>query len=76
MISQKQLLENLRTQIIDELSFCNSLDTPFVCQAVSSAENKEKIIENIMNLVAFQGLTIGGAIVLLEHELNPKYTLD
>ena len=73
-MNKDELLSELEIQILEELEFCNRVDTPYLCTAIFQTNSKKLIVRDIMNLVASQGLTIGQAIVLLEQELNPKYS--
>jgi len=58
-----------------ELEFCNIHDTPYICSAIQNHTNKEKILNQIVEIVAKRGYTISNAIYEIERELNPQITI-
>lgn len=72
----KKLMDQLTNDINEQLDLCDITDTPYLCSALNDNLKRRMLVDKIIDLVSFQGLTISGSIVLLEQELNPKYTLD
>jgi len=72
----KKLMDQLTNDINEQLDLCDITDTPYLCSALSDNLKRRMLVDKIIDLVSFQGLTISGSILLLEQELNPKYTLD
>ena len=68
----KEKIALLKQNINAELDFCNSADTPYVCDAISTAQNKNKIVSQIVEMVGKRGLTISQSISELEWQLNPN----
>jgi hypothetical protein len=62
-------------QIERELDYCNSNDTPTVCQMISTPKGRQKIVDLVLEYVGNAGQTIGQAIVSIEAENNPKTIL-
>jgi hypothetical protein len=68
-------LKELRLHVEHELEFCNIVDTPYVCNAIhSKPEEKNQIINYVVELVVKKGITISMAIAETEFELNPRFT--
>lgn len=67
-----ELRDQVRVQAERELEFCNQVDTPTVCQMITTPEGKEKIIELILEYVGNSGQTVSQAIVSIEREFNPQ----
>lgn len=63
----------LKAAINAELEFCNSADTPYVCQMTETPEGKTKVVTQIVQLVGKRGFTIGRAIAELEEQVNPNF---
>ena len=55
-----------------ELSFCDPIDTPYVCLMISSEQGKKKVIDQIVELVGAMGVSISDAIFTIENETNPN----
>ncbi len=72
----QEKVEKLKKAIETELSFCNPIDTPYICPLMDNETDKEKIINTIVSYVANEGITISNAIAKLETELNPNYIPD
>jgi hypothetical protein len=72
----EKLMKQLTNEINEQLDLCDISDTPYLCSALSDMIKRQMIVNKIIDLVSFQGLTISSALVLVESELNPKYTLD
>ena len=72
----EKLMKQLTNEINEQLDLCDISDTPYLCSALSDMTKRQMIVNKIIYLVSFQGLTISSALVLVESELNPKYTLD
>jgi len=70
----KELVKELRASAEAELEFCNENDTPYLCSAIQKPEDKEKILQYIVELVVKQGISISSALGVIESELNPKYS--
>lgn len=79
MSKSNQTIAELRAmtiiQIERELDYCNSNDTPTVCQMISTPQGRQKIIDLILEYVGNAGQTISQAIVSIEAENNPKTIL-
>ena len=79
MAKQTQSVAELRAmtiiQIERELDYCNSNDTPIVCQMISTPTGRQKIVDLILEYVGNAGQSISQAIVSIEGENNPKTTL-
>ena len=69
-IEAVQIVRNLANK---ELEFCNIVDTPYICSAISQPSKKEKIVEEIVEIVGKRGLSISMAISEIETNLNPLY---
>lgn len=68
-------LKELRSHVEHELEFCNLVDTPYTCTAIhNTPEEREKIINYIVELVVKKGISISMAIAETEFELNPRFT--
>lgn len=72
MNSLKEKIELLKQNINAELDFCNSADTPYLCDAISKTESKNKIVKQIVEMVGKRGMTISQCISDLEWQLNPN----
>lgn len=70
IISQK--IEELKAAIYAELEYCNPADTPYVCEMITSASGKKKVVDQIVELVGSKGITIGMAISEIEWTVNPN----
>uniref|UniRef100_A0A6M3KHA7 Uncharacterized protein n=1 Tax=viral metagenome TaxID=1070528 RepID=A0A6M3KHA7_9ZZZZ len=75
MARYENLLHSLREKIEDSLELCDSLDTPYLCSAISDKDDKERLIKAIIKLVE-KGYSIGEAINMLENDLDPNYEID
>ena len=72
MSSLKEKIVLLKQNINAELDYCNSADTPYLCDAISKTENKNKVVKQIVEMVGKRGLTISQSISELEWQLNPN----
>jgi hypothetical protein len=72
MSNVKELIEKVRQGAIKELEYCNSIDTPAVCQMISDPKGKEQIINLIIEYVGNNGMSIGDAINYIERDNNPQ----
>ncbi len=72
MSKVKDLIEQVKESAKKELEFCNSIDTPAVCQLISDAKGKEMVVKLIVEYVGKNGMTIGEAINYIERENNPQ----
>lgn len=72
----QEKVAELKKAIDTELSFCNPLDTPYLCPLIENKEDKDKIVHRVVEYVANQGITISDAISRIETELNPNYIPD
>lgn len=71
-----QRLDELRQAIISELDNLEWMDTPYVYNAVNKQGQKEKIIQDVTELVIRRRMDIGEAIIQLDESLNPSYSID
>jgi len=67
---QNNLLERFNTLINEILDECSVIDTPTVCNFISTPEGKKKIVELIQKKVIREKITIGDAINSIEMEYN------
>jgi len=74
MIEIANLVKELRASAEAELEFCNANDTPYLCSAIQKPQDKEKILQYIVELVVKQGVSISYALGIIESELNPNYS--
>ena len=72
MSKVNELIAQVKAAAEKELQYCNSVDTPAVCQMISDAAGKEKIINLIVEYVGRNGMTVGEAINYIERENNPQ----
>tara|TARA_R110000751_G_scaffold160821_5_gene266472 strand:- start:2 stop:238 length:237 start_codon:yes stop_codon:yes gene_type:complete len=73
----QNLIKEITVLAKQELDFCNSNDTPYLCEFIAiSPENKEQILQQVIELVGKRSLTISQTLVELENQLNPNYTLN
>ena len=68
----ENLLEKFENQINETLDNCSSLETPTVCNFISTPEGREKINELIQKRVIQGNFTIAQAVVSIEQEFNPN----
>lgn len=69
-----ELIAQVKAAAEKELEYCNSIDTPAVCQMISEPDGKQKIIDLIVEYVGRNGMTVGEAINYIERENNPQLT--
>lgn len=68
-------LKELRSHVEHELEYCNIVDTPYICSAIHKTDQeKDQIINYIVELVVKKGISISMAIAETEFELNPRFT--
>ncbi|HRG37070.1 MAG TPA: hypothetical protein PK289_00930 [Bacteroidia bacterium] len=72
MSKVNELIAQVKEAAEKELQYCNSIDTPAVCQMIGDAEGKKKIIDLIVEYVGRNGMTVGEAINYIERENNPQ----
>jgi 5'(3')-deoxyribonucleotidase len=72
MSNIKELIAQVKDNAEKELSHCNAVDTPSVCQMIQDAKGKEMIIDLIVEYVGKNGMTIGEAINYIERDNNPQ----
>ena len=72
MSKVNELIAQVKAAAEKELQYCNSVDTPAVCQMISDAAGKEKIINLLVEYVGRNGMTVGEAINYIERENNPQ----
>ena len=68
----KELIAQVKAGAEKELEYCNSIDTPAVCQLINDPKGKEMIIDLIVEYVGKNGMTIGEAINYIERDNNPQ----
>lgn len=68
----QDLIDQVRAGAIAELEFCDEVDTPYVCNLISTPEGKQKIIDQIIEYVGTNGMTISEAITFIERQSNPQ----
>lgn len=71
----KEKIKEVKELADQELDLCNIHDTPYICSAIQNPVNKEKILDQIVEIVAKRGFTISNAIYEIERELNPQITI-
>jgi hypothetical protein len=64
------LLDRFNETINDMLDECSKIDTPTVCNFISTLEGRKKIVELIQKKVIREDITIGQAINFIELEYN------
>ena len=64
------LLDRFNETINQELDDCSVIDTPTVCNFISTPEGKKKIVELIQKKVIIEKISIGDAINSIEMEYN------
>ena len=74
MSKVKELIEQVRQGAIKELEYCNSIDTPAVCQMISDPKGKTMVVDLIIEYVGKNGMSIGEAINYIERDNNPQLT--
>lgn len=70
MSKVKELIEQVKAAAETELEFCNEVDTPYVCRLL--ANNRESVINLIVEYVGKNGMSIGEAINYIERDNNPQ----
>jgi len=65
-----ELLLELNNKINEMLDECSSLNTPTVCNFISTKEGKEAIVTLIQKKIIQEKMTIGQAINSIEMEYN------
>lgn len=68
----KELIEQVKAGAINELQYCNQIDTPYVCNLISDPKGKAQVVDLIVEYVGNNGMTIGEAINYIERENNPN----
>lgn len=77
MATKQQLLDNLRTAIIQRVQMCNDRTYPKVCElSKSSNSGLEEVTNFVMNLVVKAEMTIIEAITEMERSLDPNRLKD
>lgn len=72
MSLMNEAINELRVQAEKELSFCDPIDTPYVCLMINSHQGREKVLHQIVELVGAMGVSISDAILQIETEANPN----
>lgn len=72
MSTIQKLIEQVKIAASAELAFCNEIDTPYVCNLISTPAGKEKMINLIIEYVGKNSMSIGEAINFIERENNPQ----
>lgn len=68
----KEKIKKLKELAEQELEFCDEVDTPYVCQMITTESGKKKVIDQIVELVGKRSITISDAIVEIEQTANPQ----
>lgn len=68
----QDLIEKVKSSAEAELEFCDAVDTPYVCNLISTPEGKHQVIEQIIEYVGSNGMTISEAITFIERQNNPQ----
>lgn len=68
----KEKIDKIKELALQELEFCDEVDTPYVCQMIATEEGKKMVITQIVELVGKRGISIGDAIVEIEQTSNPQ----
>ena len=68
-MKEKNIIEDLKEFISDELGECDYKLWPKVCELQSTQLGKQKLIDMVIRYVAEEGTEIGSAIAFIEQEL-------
>jgi len=71
MATEKEIQE-IKDLIEQELSFCEVMNTPFLCANLSSPEGKQKMIDLVFSYVVKRKIYINDAILEVERDFNPN----
>ena len=72
MSLMNEAINELKAQAEKELSFCDPIDTPYVCLMINTQQGREKVLHQIVELVGAMGVSISDAILQIETEANPN----
>jgi len=72
MSKVRDLIEKVKEGAREELKYCNSIETPYVCAMINDEHKKEKVVDLIVEYVGKNGMTIGEAINYIERDNNPN----
>lgn len=65
----------LKEKVRASLELCSVQDTPYLCRYYKEGENKESIINEVVERVK-KGYLVGQVIIQLEREMNPNMIDD
>ncbi len=68
----QNLIEQVKHAAERELEYCNTTDTPVVCDLIVTETGKNQVIDLIVEYVGSRGISISEAIVEIEREKNVK----
>ena len=71
-LTTEERIAKLKECIGLELDMCDIVNTPTVCQASSTPEGKQLMIQNIFEYCIKMNLEVGQAIVEYEKNFNPN----
>ena len=69
-MEKEPILERLYMQIQTELEFCNSKETPFICEQFSDMDTRADIVKTIAETCISMHIGISKAIVQVERLYN------
>lgn len=66
------LLEELRKEILEQLEQCegDKVNTPKICELISTEEGKKKVVDYIVHMVADGGQLIAESIRDIEYDFS------
>ena len=72
MSKYQETIEVVKHLAYKELDYCNSIDTPYLCNAIKTPAGLESAVDQIVELVGKQGISITMAIAKIESGMNPN----
>lgn len=69
-------LEELKILIENQLSNCNSLLHPIVCQMKNNKSSHQELFSDILQRCTKRGISVNQAINEIEKEYNPNINTD
>ncbi len=71
-MDSKAIIDELETNIRQELDLCDALDTPYVCANIQTPEAYERIEQLIIKKIITARMSIAQAIIAIEIDINPQ----
>lgn len=73
---REEIMVRLKKLIGENLEFCDSDSTPFLCDLKSSEKGYKEIEDFVVKCFFETELSVSEALVMKENELNPNYLTD